>query len=108
MSTIDNDPKLSPNDKVREKKEVCHSILAARQRGFSAMDWLPYPAGETRVGTSSQKDLDWTSIMLYASNHLTDCGMLPVLRKPGKVPISVNKKPSRRDLENLVEMYSHM
>ena len=88
--------------------EACSKITKAREVGFSAEEWLPLPANEFKVG-SSGRSIDWDSIMLYPSHHMSvntaNGEPAPVLLKPDGSEIPVRNVPSRGDAESLFQLY---
>ncbi|ELR02727.1 hypothetical protein VC83_00836 [Pseudogymnoascus destructans] len=88
--------------------DACHSQLRAKNRRFSAQEFLPMPLAATKELASG--DYDWDSIMLYASpiaGAVRDGAPINVYRRAsdGKV-ITYNKSPSQRDVNRFNAMYS--
>ncbi|KAH8812728.1 hypothetical protein F5884DRAFT_315757 [Xylogone sp. PMI_703] len=88
--------------------DACHSYVAAKAKGFSALQYMPMD--EEYTVQLDAGDYDWDSIMLYGSaigGVVTNGVPANVYTRAsdGKA-IGYNKVPSPRDVERFMAMYS--
>lgn len=96
-----------------KKKEMCSNYQAAADAKFSAADILPILSGtqSEHALSADENDVDWQSIMLYSSavggkGKGSDRAHVLVKADGSEIPTRPNMRPSKKDVEGLVAIYS--
>ncbi|KAH0440939.1 hypothetical protein CcaCcLH18_02282 [Colletotrichum camelliae] len=94
---------------------LCRNYGLAKQKSFSASEYLPMPGGTAHSGGHSENDVDWQSMMIYPSGAggYSNGNPTPendnrdvILMKPDGSKIPINIAPSSLDIAALNAMYA--
>ncbi|KAK4465899.1 hypothetical protein QBC42DRAFT_168049 [Cladorrhinum samala] len=129
VTKVKNHPRFAndPAGMAKEIADLCVNAKVARDYGFSAGDWLPllyqaaYSSPGVRHMNANSEQVDWDSIMIYASgsggmgyarpaksaeeNSEDYDKRQPVLLRNDGLKIKSNSKPSKGDVAGIRKMY---
>ncbi|KAH8433910.1 uncharacterized protein LDX57_011546 [Aspergillus melleus] len=106
----DEKTKGKTGEQINGANGICESREEAAKAGFSAVEFLPL-MGSTALAAGPE-DVDWDSIMLYASGaggqastQTRDRRAPALLKKKGNEETKPKTKPSAKDVQALKNLY---